>query len=195
MPLDEFPSWIDDPDAWDRVQIGDIFLPGICTVLGLETGIDVDIKKTKGKDGATSEDNGIDPAEFDIEVHLVDADDWRAWLLVFPKINPRRPGAARQPQEIMHPEPNSLGISQITITKVRAAPPSPRGGKKYVIHVQEFFPAPKPANKAKAKQVKHTDNSIYFGDPQALANHMNQQSGFVPYPPPSDPDSIAANLF
>lgn len=192
---EEYPSWIEDPDAWDRVQIGDFYLPGLCTVMGLESGIDVDVKKTKGKDGATSEDNGIDPAKFDIEVHLIDDEDFRSWLSIFPKINPRRPGAARQPLEVVHPEPNLLGISQIIVKNIRCGVPSARGGKKYTLQCQEYFPAPKPVNKSKAKTVKHTDNSIYFDDPNKLANHLNQQSGFVPFPPPSDPNSIIHNLY
>lgn len=193
-----FPSWIEDPDSWDRVGLADFWLPGICTVSGLEISRAVDIKKTKGSDGATLTDNGIDPATFQIEVRLT-ANEWPLWLAILPKIHPRRAGGTREPQKITHPEPNHVGIENVYIRKIRTSPPSPRSGRTVILDVVEWFPAPK---KAKAKSAPRPNpNQKYFGDPRALERDLAGTSTPLPTAagqqplPPDDPTNIAANLF
>jgi len=194
----EFPSWIDDADAWDRVGLADFYLPGICTVSGLEIARDIDVKKTKGSDGATMTDNGIDPAAFSITMHMT-AEEWPMWLAVLPKVHPRRPGGAREPMAIRHPEPNALGITNIYVKTIKVSPPSPRGGYTVTLGVIEWFPAPKPVKKAAGKGTPpakpRPGSEKYFGDPKALARDQQQNAGFPVSPEPDEFNNIAQNLF
>ena len=45
------PSWEDDSKAWATCRIGGDLLPGTCEVSG-SVALDIDVKKSKGKDGA-----------------------------------------------------------------------------------------------------------------------------------------------
>ena len=140
--------------AWNTVILGAVFLPGVCTVT-CTTGRDIDVKKEKGKDGAYLTDQGNDPADVKIVVVLPTKADWKIWLQVLPEIHPRRAGGARSPLEILHPEPNTLGIRNITIKSIKGAPPTARGGKTYEIECMEWFPEPKkPKGTGRAKPAK-----------------------------------------
>jgi hypothetical protein len=193
----EFPTWTGSggpaDSAWRTCILGDVRLPGIVTVTGLSCGIDVKTKKSKGQDGVTSTDNGVEPSKFAIEVWLNER-TWPEWLKAVPKIHPRRPGRQRQPVEIKHPEPNVLGITHIRILKLTGTPPTARGGKKYRIEVEEWFDEPKPVKKKPGKEVpKHTTTQDYYGDPNELARRMAQTQGYIL--PPDDPDNISTQLY
>lgn len=200
----EFPTWTGSGGpgdaAWRTVILGDVALPGICTVSGLECGVDIDTKKAKGHDAPTSKDNGVEASKFWIEVWLTES-TWPLWLAVVDKIHPRRPGRERAAVEIKHPEPNVLGITHVRILKVSGTPPTARGGKKYRIDVVEYFAEPK-AVKDTGK-VKHLTAQKYFEDPNALARNLSgldqgspaaQAAGLSPAPP-GDPNNIAAQLY
>jgi hypothetical protein len=187
--------------AWNTVQLGDIILPGICTVTGFDAGQDVDVKKQKGSDGATLEDNGKDPAEGKIEVQINEA-LWPAWQKIIPRIHPRTPGASRAPREILHPKPNVLGIRDVYVRKIGIEGPTARGGMKIVLDVIEWFPKPKAVKKAAGKpatQATGTSQSMYFDDAASLrawelaqasnSASSNSLSGF------SDADTLRDNTF
>src|SRR5688500_9115126 len=161
--------------AWNTVQLGDIILPGVCTVTGFDAGQDVDVKKQKGSDGATLEDNGKDPAEGKIEAQINEA-LWPAWQKIIAKIHPRMPGAARAPREIIHPKPNILGIRDIYVRKISIQGPTARGGMKITIDCIEWCPKPKSVKKAAGKPDTAAQQSIgageYSEDPNELARKM-----------------------
>ncbi|MFO7181076.1 MAG: hypothetical protein DIU78_020420 [Pseudomonadota bacterium] len=162
--------------AWNRVQLGSYVLPGVCTVTGLEVGQALDVKKQKGNDGAVLEDNGLDPAKFNIEVQF-NEELWPAFQEVLPKIDPRRPGAARSPLEIVHPLTSFLNIREIVVRKVRPSPPSARGGMKWVLECIQWFAAPKPKKTGAVKNA--ADASVSFDDPAKLrAWELTQASHF-----------------
>ena len=149
------PYWIDrgqeaDGTAWNSVILGSSFLPGIAVVT-CSVARDVDAKKTKGQDGATLEDNGVEPAEIGIELTLPRRDDWELWQQVLPDIHPRRPGGPRTPLEIVHPAPNMLGIRNIYVKEIIPEPPTAKGGMKVTLRCVEWFPAPKPVKAAAGK--------------------------------------------
>lgn len=193
----EFPTWTGSggpaDDAWRTVILGNVRIPGLCTVSSLKCGIDVKTKKAKGADGPTSQDNGVDASKFVIDIWLNEK-SWPEWLKVVGQIHPRRPGRKRAPLEIKHPEPNVLGITLVRILSITGTPPTARGGKKYRIEVEEWFDEPKPVKKPNGKEVPETIKSgDYFGDPNVLARKLAQQQGYVL--PPDDPSNINAQLY
>jgi hypothetical protein len=198
MPDLEFPTWTGSGGpadaAWNTVLLGNVKIPGICTVSSLKCGIDVKTKKAKGADGPTSTDNGVDASKFVIEVWLNES-HWPDWLKVVGKIHPRRPGRKREPLEIKHPEPNVLGISIVRVLSITGSPPTGRGGKKYKIEVEEWFEEPKPVKKnANGKEIPETiKTGDYFGDPNVLARKLAE--GQPQVLPPDDKSNIAANLY
>lgn len=137
-----FPTWsgaggIAD-DAWNTVILGNVTIPGMCSVKGLDAGLKADKRRKRGADGATSRDLGIEPSKFTIETVLTE-DDWPAWLVALPKINPRTVGRVRQPVEIVHPAPNMVGVTQVRIVKLQMDPPTARGGMLIKIQLEEWF--------------------------------------------------------
>jgi hypothetical protein len=191
-----FPGWSGaggtQDAAWRQVVLGDVFLPGVCTVNGLECGVDIDTKKGKGHDRPHSTDNGVNASKFNIEVWLTEK-DWEYWTSIVDKINPRM-NRQRGPLEIIHPEPNALGITHVRILSLSGSAPTARGGKKFRIDVVEWFDAPpipvKGANAEKAKSA----NQKYIEDPKALARDMGKNQSYGPLPP-SDVDNMESQLF
>jgi hypothetical protein len=171
--------------AWNTVQLGDVVLPGVCMVSGFDAGQDVDVKKQKGSDGATLEDNGKDPAEGKIEILITEA-LWPAWQKIIPRIHPRAPGASRAPREIIHPKPNILGIRDVYVKKIGIEGPTARGGMKIVLDVIEWFPKPKAVKKAAGKPDTAAQDAFgagkYYEDPNKLANILAQNAGFATDP-------------
>jgi hypothetical protein len=157
----EFPSWVSDnyldAQSWNQVALGDVYLPGLCSIEGLDVGIDVDHKKKKGSDQPKSDDQGIRPSRFAIKVWLT-AKDWPLWLDVLPTFHPRRPGRARQPVEIVHPDPNSLGIKFVRVVSIKPGQSTAKGGKVIQIECIEWFDTPadtKKNNKAKVADLRN----------------------------------------
>lgn len=141
-----YEDWISDA-AWDTVLIGNVFLPGICTVEGLEVGLDIDVQKRKKKEKAHIRDNGLSPCAFEIIVELTAA-QWKDWVAILPTILPKE-GGVRTPLAITHPIVNVNGINDIYIHKIRYDAPSARKGMKIVIKVAEWFEEEKDTNSSK----------------------------------------------
>lgn len=191
-----FPTWsgFGGPadDAWNIVLLGDVIVPGICSVKGLDCGLKHDKRKKRGQDGATSRDLGIEPSKFSIEVILTE-DDWADWLDIFPKINPRTVGRLRQPVDITHPDVNLFGITQVRIVKISTEPPTARGGKVYKIQVEEWFDEATDQKQGPAKATAH-----YF--PQVGFQKLDPKTGNVTTSPISGPyvadtDNMALRTF
>jgi len=149
----------------------------MASIVGLELGQEVDVKKAKGTDGAVLEDNGISPAKFNIELRLSEA-LWPAFQEVLPKVDHRRPGGPRSPLEIVHPLTASLGIRQIVVRKVRPSMPTARGGMRWVFECLQWFPEPKPKRTSSTPQPA-TSTAMSFDDPAKLrAWELTQASHF-----------------
>lgn len=141
-------DWIQNPDAWNTVRLGNWFLPGICLVTA-SRGRDIDFKKAPGKDGGTSTDKGTTAGKVKIRVTM-NARQWREqWLVILPHIEPAQ-GKPVGPLGIVHPEPNSRGIMVVEVKDISSAPPTARGGVTYDIDCQQWFPRPKDTKGKKA---------------------------------------------
>lgn len=150
------PFWGGDTieeSAWNFCWLGEDLLPGIVEVTCPKTR-SVDVKKQKGTDGAELEDTGYEPAKVTIKLKITDAEQWEAWLAVLPKIDPQKPGGLRQPLAILHPEPNSMGVTTVYVTTISGDPPTARSGKTITIECLQWFPAPKATKTSKTPKTK-----------------------------------------
>jgi hypothetical protein len=139
------PGWtgseIGKVNPWNTAVLGTVNVPGVVTVEDLEVGIDIDTKRSKGKDKPTSTDNGLRPARFKLRVWLNES-MWLAWQLVSPNFQPRRPGRERQPLTIIRPEVNHLGIHEVRIAGIKMDAPTAKGGLVIKILCEEWFDKP-----------------------------------------------------
>lgn len=133
------PSWTKSPETWNTVILGDVTLPGFC-VVEFEIADDIEIVRSKGKNGARCKSQGRMPAEFDVLVTLVNDQHWTDWQAAFPKLNPRRANAIKNPLEIRHPDINNAGIKNVLVHKIRSSPATARDGKKYTLRLIEWYP-------------------------------------------------------
>lgn len=139
----QIPAWVDDQGAadWNTAILGDTIVPGLVSVEDLEVGVDVDTKKSKGKDCPTSTDNGLRPSKWKLRVWL-NRSMWRDFQLAAPSFQPRRPGRERQPLQIIRPEINFLGITQCRVAGIKLDSPTAKGGMVIKIMCEEWFDKP-----------------------------------------------------
>jgi hypothetical protein len=133
--------------TWDLVQLGEVFLPGVCTIDDFEVGRDIDVQKKRKKEKARLRDNGLSPVAFNIIVEM-NASHWAEWLRIRPQILPKE-GGVRTPMTITHPLVNAHGVKDIYIHKVKIEPPTARGGMKVTLRVAEWFEEEKDAQPKK----------------------------------------------
>lgn len=175
---------------WDYVQLGEVFLPGVCTIEDFEYGQDIDVQKKRKKEKARIRDNGLAPCSFNIKIEMTAA-EWPAWLKILPFIQPRREGGTRKPLAITHPLPNSHGVRDIYVHKIKVESPSARAGMVIVIKVAEWFEEEKDAKTTKkveapARPIRPTLFAAGAG---------NRVSNLGESPPPTvDADSVADNF-
>jgi len=139
---------------WNVCVIAEKAVPGIVTVQA-KKGRDVEVKKSKGNNNATSTDNGAANGTVTIETVIYNESQWLLWQEFLPTIDPNRPGATSQPLGIIHPETQARGITSIFVTDIVGEPPTGRGGKRFTISCIEYAPKPKPPKKKSSiKQAK-----------------------------------------
>ena len=143
-------------DEWDSVKLGGEWLPGVWDVK-VTTKRDVQLKKSKDKSGETMEDQGNVSADVVLTGQLWTAAQWREWLRIMPAIQPRRPDAAKEALELVHPEANSKGVTAIV---VREIPPygKDKGILTITLNAVEWQPAPKPVKKGSGGSKSTVEN-------------------------------------
>jgi hypothetical protein len=142
------PYWDDRdwPDGWDTLVLGEDIWPGSWEVSGPGVSRKIDVKKTKGEDGATMKDEGYQPARLTLTGTIWNQDQWNELQRLLPTIHPRKAGGSRTPLEIYHPQSSLLGITQIYIDKI-GIPRKPTAGDGLLVlsmSALEWIPQPKP---------------------------------------------------
>lgn len=111
------PWWDDAQAPWDAVELAGFALPGVCNVKG-KVGRDIEVKKSKGSDGASIKDNGYKPAPVTVTWRVHTKQQWQELQEFLPTIHPRTQGGERRAVSIKHPAPNLLGVDQIYIRDI-----------------------------------------------------------------------------
>jgi hypothetical protein len=152
----------DDGALWDRVKLGPYVLPGTWAVSGAAERR-IDVKRSKGRDGARFRDQGYEPAPLALVGTLIGASDWNEMVKVAKILTPRKRGVAMEPIAAEHPSFTFLGITDILVKKVHA--PVLDGGKvKCTIEVVEWLPAPKPKPKPQDKPLSQRQTNASIGE-------------------------------
>ncbi len=107
-----------DVSDWDTIYLAGVRWPGIASVEGKGITRRIDIKRTKGSDGARLKDEGNDPAEFIINLLIYKHGDWVELQSLLPTVSPRRPGGPRSPIGVIYPSLQVLGITTCYIKGV-----------------------------------------------------------------------------
>jgi hypothetical protein len=162
------PYWVGsdaDETAWAACWLGDDYLPGRSIVTADGPRYEVDVQKGKSADGARLKDVGFQPGTCTIELTIFTREQWEAWLQVLPRISPSKPGGIRRPLQIVHPEPNLVGIQTVVITKIKGQPPTAKGGKVYTIDCLQWFPSVKATKPTAKPATKDLTKESFKGTP------------------------------
>ncbi len=137
----------DNGALWDRVKLGPFVLPGTWTVTGAIERL-VDVKKSKGKDGARFKDQGYEPAALTLVGETIGATDFNIMVDVYKILTPRNRGVSLEPIAAEHPSLTILGITNVLVLKV-FAPVLVEGKLRYSIMIKEWVAKPKTKKPAK----------------------------------------------
>lgn len=138
------PFWYSDPDSYDRVILGGITLPGVCSVEGLKVASRWDIKEAPGTDGATNTYKGYTPAALTVRVRLWTEEHWSLWQTALAKLRPRPGKATPTAFDITHPATAAWGIRSVIITEIEGPTPGdPLGVMDFTLACREYFAPPK----------------------------------------------------
>ena len=159
------PFWADAPIIYDTCQLGGDILPGLVQVTGAN-GRKLDVKQSKGVDGATITDNGSEPEEINLVLTMWTRDQWKAFQAIVPKINPSNVKGKMVPKDIVHPVLNLFSIRRVYITKIVLPQPSRlKGAMEVTISCKGWRPEPKnPVSKTStAKKSENSNQGNEFG--------------------------------
>lgn len=135
------PHWDEAPDEWDRLVIGRNVMPGVWDV-EFSCKRQVDVKKSKGKDGGRIKDEGYANPIIELNGKIATAEQWAKLQQILPTLHPKKKGSARETYGIAHPKTKLLGISTVYLTEIRA-PQLSKGILSITITCVEFTPQPK----------------------------------------------------
>lgn len=142
------PYWDNVNSGWDTVRIGGDVLPGLWEI-ECAPKLEVDLKKSAGKDGAHITDKGYEPARVNIRGRIGTPDDWVTWCGMVDKFHPRKHGGARNPLSIDHPGLRMIGVTRISIVQISTPRINRDGVAELSMEAVEFFVDPKPVQKSK----------------------------------------------
>ena len=108
--------------TWDTLILGSVTMPGVCTV-DTDSSRDIQIAKQKRHDGAHLKDNGRNASPVKATLILWTQDQFEELDRILPRFLPRKPGIASAPFDIVHPATRLMGVSQVTIQRVRVTTP------------------------------------------------------------------------
>jgi hypothetical protein len=175
------PAWtgsdVTDSDAaaWYTCQLGEFILPGISTLDGFDREQDVDEKKSKGKDGATLEDNGRVLAKGRVICEIT-AGQYPVMLGIMRELDPQKPGGVRTPRTIVHPHANEVGVTQIYVKKISRSAPTAAGGRTVTFDCIEWTPQPKKTNAKKKESESSSSQSLSVNSSIGLTSWQATQA-------------------
>jgi len=153
--------WDDSEGIWDRLSLGGVALPGVWKVT-FRVRRQIDTRKRRGKDGGRIKDEGYRPAEIRMVGRLLGTEAWEQYQAFVPSIHPRRHGALRTPQTIVHPTTQLLSIRSVYVIEIAAPEIVDNGIQQNEIVALEYQPNSKNANQGK----KVKGERVVFEEPE-----------------------------
>ena len=172
MPVE---SWLEDPEAWDRLVIGLDVPPGRWTVRGEGVQRRIDVKRKKGSDKARIKDEGYDPAEFQLVGRIHETTEWLQLQKTIELIHPRHEtGAGREPLRVSHPVLDFLSISSVYIRRISPPELVNLGEMEIKIDVIEWVASPKKKKPSANVPVGNDGGAPPDIDPPETASNVSQ---------------------
>lgn len=143
------PSWQDEPSIWDRLRLGEDYLPGPVRVSVQRVDSGLDVRKAPKTNRAALVDQGYNPIRgsisFPIGFSPID-DSWaspseqfKKWLSILDKIRPKR-AQKRTALSIVHPQFQLVGVTSVYVTSVSGLEGEGPGIRTVTIEVVEKAP-------------------------------------------------------
>lgn len=136
----------DNGSLWDKLTIGPHVLPGVWSVRA-KSRRRIDVKSTRGQDGARFRDQGYEPAQITMVGRMNGPTDWAAMVKAGKLLTPRRRGVAMEPLQAEHPALTYLGIGNVLIQEVEAPRMGSGGVPEFTMQALEWVPRPRPKPK------------------------------------------------
>lgn len=160
---------------WDTFIVGAITMPGVASVTGEGVGHDIEVKKSKGSDGATFTDHGRQLAKFRVKLILSTQGEFDAFLAARKVLQATNKTGKLLPQQVTHPALNVVGISSAYCSRVGFPKPSAtRGAFEVDLEWVEFR---LPTSVAKGSGTPGKDVKAWNkpNTPQSLIESVNGQ--------------------
>ena len=183
------PSPVEDSQAWAFVWLGGEMLPAVANITGT-TSWDIDVKKTKGSDGATIEDNGIQPAKLSLGLTFV-PQFWARIQEILETVAPSQLGGKRKPVEIQNARTDARGIHSVYITDIGLPVVDANGMMSMDVGLLQWVPEPKKSKSGKGKTAKQKVERDPFS-PGSLVQ-LPDSSVVGAWVDPASPDSAPAD--
>lgn len=144
MPI---PSWNEDPDAWDRIDINGFIFHDTSVDVDGDFGNDFDVKKAPGADGATLTNKGVEPIKPSVRWVIYNEVHWLIYQALIAKVYPK-PGKTPLPLlEVIHPQLQLLSKLQFRLVRVHTLKKVGPQQLEARFDLLEYFKAPKPVPK------------------------------------------------
>jgi hypothetical protein len=134
---------IDNPEAWDKIEVGNQESPGVCKVGEFKRAHEWDIKKGKGTLGGTVTFVGRPPAKGSITFELWLPEHFEQWELFRPLLQYDPTKEKVSAVDIYHPALADIGLTSVVTEAIGNIVHA--GKQLYTIAVDflEYFPPPK----------------------------------------------------
>jgi hypothetical protein len=137
------PSWNEDPDAWDRIEINGFEFAETEVDVDGDFGNDFDVKKAPGADGATLTNKGVEPIKPSVKWTLWKDEHWDIYQALIAKVYPY-PGKTPLPLvEVIHPQLQLLKKVQFRLVRVHTLKRVGPQMMQAQFDLLEYFPVPK----------------------------------------------------
>lgn len=139
----------DDPYVYNTLIVGPYVIPGRAELAkGIPAKRSVDVKKPKGKSGATMTDNGCEPVTGIVyRIHQFKRAHHEEWQRIYPAISPGREGATKEPFECLNAYLWERNIKNLIVVAITCGPYDTKGKRIVEIEFNEWLPAPKNVKK------------------------------------------------
>jgi len=189
------PDWFDSPDLWNTCYLQGIQVPGKVEV-EVSVAQKLDVKETRGANGANIAFQGYTPASVTITVTLFAREHLPAFVALFKIIRPR---VAKQYQnkdnkgyppavDISHPATALTGVTSVYIEDVSVKPPDDHQIMVVTMKAVEWFKPGKPI------PIKNINSSFAGSDnvaaPVGAPGPAGAQQGPPAPPSASDPSPL-----
>lgn len=169
---------IDNPSAYDFIEIAGMKTPGLCKLTGCDRAYDWKVNAAHGSDGASTTLTGVGVIQPSFELTLWEPEHFVAWETLERILYDSIRGDKAKALSAHHPEMARKGFGALSIKKVGQLIPKPGGVSTVKVDVLEFKPPkPKAASTLSDKNKKTMDYAMgYVARLKQNAYDIQQQS-------------------